>query len=207
MIDPPRPEVYAAIEKCRNANIKVIMVTGDHKITASAIGEELGILEPGGRVVDGIELDNMSDEELEAQIEEINIFARVSPSNKVAIVDALKKKMHIVAMTGDGINDAPSLKKADIGVAMGIVGTDVSKESSDMILTDDNFATIVEAIKQGRVIYDNLKKFILFLLSCNISEVLIMFLSIVVGDYIFFWLTGQRGFLYISLCFRYRSCG
>jgi len=199
MIDPPRPEVYAAIERCRNANIKVIMVTGDHKITASAIGEELGILDPGGRVVEGVELDDMSEEELAEEIENINIFARVSPSNKVAIVDALKDKKHIVAMTGDGINDAPSLKKADIGVAMGIVGTDVSKESSDMILTDDNFATIVQAIKQGRVIYDNLKKFILFLLSCNISEVLIMFISIVVGDYIFFWLTGQRGFLYIPL--------
>jgi len=199
MIDPPRPEVYDAIAKCRNANIKVIMVTGDHKITAAAIGEELGIMDPGGRVVEGIELDKLSDIELENQIEGINIFARVSPSNKVAIVDALRKKRHIVAMTGDGINDAPSLKKADIGVAMGIVGTDVSKESSDMILTDDNFATIVRAVREGRVIYDNLKKFILFLLSCNISEVLIMFLSIVAGDYLFYLLTGQRGLLYIPL--------
>jgi P-type Ca2+ transporter type 2C len=199
MIDPPRPEVYDAIEKCKRANIKVIMVTGDHKITASAIGEELGMLEPGGRVLEGYELDKLSEEDLEKQIEDISIFARVSPSNKVSIVDALKKKRHIVAMTGDGINDAPSLKRADIGVAMGIVGTDVSKESSDMILADDNFATIVKAIRQGRVIYDNLKKFILFLLSCNISEVLVMFISIVLGDYIFYLLTGQRGFLYIPL--------
>ncbi|MES0340884.1 MAG: HAD-IC family P-type ATPase, partial [Candidatus Humimicrobiaceae bacterium] len=170
MIDPPRPEVYDAIAKCKKANIKVIMVTGDHKITATAIGAELGLLDFGGRVIDGMEFDEMTESELEEQIEDIRIFARVSPSNKVDIVDALKKKQHIVAMTGDGINDAPSLKKADIGIAMGIVGTDVSKESSDMILTDDNFATIVKAIREGRVIYDNLKKFILFLLSCNISE-------------------------------------
>ena len=199
MIDPPRPEVYDAIEKCRKANIKIIMVTGDHKITARAIGEELGILGPADKIIDGIEFDMMGKHELEKQIENIKIFARVSPANKVDIVGALKKNNHIVAMTGDGINDAPSLKKADIGVSMGIVGTDVSKESSDMILTDDNFATIVKAVKQGRVIYDNLKKFILFLLSCNISEVLLMFISIVVGDYIFYLITGQRGFLYIPL--------
>jgi len=199
MIDPPRPEVYDAIEKCRKANIGVIMVTGDHKITARAIGEELGVLGPEDKIIDGPEFDTLTGEELEEQIENIKIFARVSPSNKVDIVEALKKKNHIVAMTGDGINDAPSLKKADIGVAMGIVGTDVSKESSDMILTDDNFATIVKAIKQGRVIYDNLKKFILFLLSCNISEVLLMFISILVGDYVFFLITGDKGLLYIPL--------
>lgn len=199
MIDPPRKEVYDAIEKCKKANIKIIMVTGDHKITARAIGEELGILGPGDRIIDGAEIDELTPEELEDQIEDIRIFARVSPSHKVDIVEALKKKNHIVAMTGDGINDAPSLKRADIGVAMGIVGTDVSKESSDMILADDNFATIVKAIRQGRVIYDNLKKFILFLLSCNISEVLLMFISIVVGDYIFYFITGEAGFLYIPL--------
>ncbi len=199
MIDPPRPEVYDAIEKCKKANIKIIMVTGDHKITAKAIGEELGILGPADKIIDGAEFGAMTREELENQIEDIRIFARVSPANKVDIVEALKKNRHIVAMTGDGINDAPSLKKADIGVAMGIVGTDVSKESSDMILTDDNFATIVKAVKQGRVIYDNLKKFILFLLSCNISEVLLMFISILAGDYIFYLMTGQRGFLYIPL--------
>jgi Ca2+-transporting ATPase len=199
MIDPPRKEVYDAIEKCKKANIKIIMVTGDHKITARAIGEELGIVDPGDRIIDGAELDEITPEELEDQIENIRIFARVSPSHKVDIVEALKKKNHIVAMTGDGINDAPSLKKADIGVAMGVVGTDVSKESSDMILADDNFATIVKAIRQGKVIYDNLKKFILFLLSCNISEVLLMFISIVVGDYIFYFITGEAGLLYIPL--------
>lgn len=199
MIDPPRQEVYDAIEKCKKANIKIIMVTGDHKITARAIGEELGILSPEDKIIDGAEFDELSPEELEENIEDIRIFARVSPSNKVSIVEALKKQHHIVAMTGDGINDAPSLKKADIGIAMGIVGTDVSKESSDMILTDDNFATIVKAIKQGRVIYDNLKKFILFLLTCNISEVLLMFISILAGDYIFYLITGEAGFLYLPL--------
>ena len=199
MIDPPRPEVYDAIEKCRKANIKVIMVTGDHRLTARAIGEELGILSAKDKIIDGEQFDILTKKELQDQIEDIKIFARVSPSNKVDIVDALKKNNHIVAMTGDGINDAPSLKKADIGVAMGIVGTDVSKESSDMILADDNFATIVKAVREGRTIYDNLKKFILFLLSCNISEVILMFITIVIGDYIFYLFTGQKGFLYIPL--------
>lgn len=199
MIDPPRPEVYDAIEKCRKANIEVIMVTGDHKLTAEAIGKELGILGENGKTIDGEQFDALTKEQLEKQIGDIKIFARVSPSNKVDIINALKKNNHIVAMTGDGINDAPSLKKADIGVAMGITGTDVSKESSDMILTDDNFATIVKAVREGRVIYANLKKFILFLLSCNISEVFLMFISIVIGDYVFYLFTGQRGFLYIPL--------
>ena len=199
MIDPPRPEVYDAIKKCKKANIKVIMVTGDHKLTARAIGEELGILGAKDKIIDGEQFDALTEKELQDQIEDIKIFARVSPSNKLNIINALKKNNHIVAMTGDGINDAPSLKKADIGVAMGIVGTDVSKESSDMILADDNFATIVKAIKEGRTIYDNIKKFILFLLSCNISEVLLMFISIVAGDYIFYLFTGQKGFLYIPL--------
>ncbi len=185
MIDPPRPEVFDAVAKCKAADINIIMVTGDHKLTAKAIGEELGILNPNDRILDEEELNQLSEEELQNQIENIKVFARVSPEHKVAIVDALKKNDHIVAMTGDGINDAPSLKKADIGLAMGITGTDVSKEASDMILTDDNFATIVKAIKEGRVIYDNLKKFILFLLSCNISEVLVMFIAIVFGSYIF----------------------
>ncbi|OFW47785.1 MAG: hypothetical protein A2163_05190 [Actinobacteria bacterium RBG_13_35_12] len=185
MIDPPRPEVFDAVAKCKAADINIIMVTGDHKLTAKAIGEELGILKPNDRIMDEEELSLLSEEELQNQIESIKVFARVSPEHKVAIVDALKKNDHIVAMTGDGINDAPSLKKADIGLAMGITGTDVSKEASDMILTDDNFATIIKAIKEGRVIYDNLKKFILFLLSCNISEVLLMFIAIVLGSYIF----------------------
>ena len=199
MIDPPRPEVFAAIEKCRNANIKVIMVTGDHFLTAKAIGEELQILKPGEKIIEGIELDKMTPEELKEEIENISIFARVSPTNKVDIVEALKKNRHIVAMTGDGINDAPSLKRADIGIAMGITGTDVSKEASKMILTDDNFATIIKAIKEGRVIFDNLKKFILFLLSCNISEVLLMLISIVLGSFIFKLLGIPADDLYIPL--------
>ncbi|MCL6087106.1 MAG: cation-translocating P-type ATPase, partial [Actinobacteria bacterium] len=199
MIDPPRPEVYEAIELCRRADIKVIMVTGDHFLTAKAIGEELKILKPGEKIIEGSALDRMSAEELEKEIENISIFARVSPENKVDIVEALKKNHHIVAMTGDGINDAPSLKKADIGIAMGITGTDVSKEASRMILTDDNFATIIKAIREGRVIFDNLKKFILFLLSCNISEVLLMFVSIVFGSFIFRMLGIPSGDLYIPL--------
>ncbi|MBN1298328.1 MAG: cation-transporting P-type ATPase, partial [Actinobacteria bacterium] len=185
MIDPPRPEAFEAVKKCKHANINIIMVTGDHKLTARAIGRELGILGQNDRIVDEEELSAMPKEELEANIENIKVFARVSPEHKVEIVEALKKNDHIVAMTGDGINDAPSLKRADIGVAMGITGTAVSKEASDMILTDDNFATIVKAIKEGRTIYDNLKKFILFLLSCNISEVLLMFIAIVFGSFIF----------------------
>lgn len=199
MIDPPRQEVFAAIEKCRKANIKVIMVTGDHFLTAKAIGEELQILKPGEKIIEGIELDRMTPEELAKEIENISIFARVSPTNKVGIVEALKKNSHIVAMTGDGINDAPSLKRADIGIAMGITGTDVSKEASKMILTDDNFATIIKAIMEGRVIFDNLKKFILFLLSCNISEVLLMFIPIVFGSFIFKLLGIPADDLYIPL--------
>lgn len=199
MIDPPRPEVYDAVEKCKKANINIIMVTGDHKLTAKAIGEELGILESGDIIIDEEEFNNLTKEELQSQIEKIKVFARVSPEHKVEIVNALKKNDHIVAMTGDGINDAPSLKKADIGLAMGISGTDVSKEASDMILTDDNFATIVKAIKEGRVIYDNLKKFILFLLSCNISEVLLMFISIVFGGFIFKLMGLDPALVYIPL--------
>ncbi|MCL4377103.1 MAG: cation-translocating P-type ATPase [Actinobacteria bacterium] len=199
MIDPPRPEVYDAVEKCKRANINIIMVTGDHKLTAKAIGEELGILGPGDIIVDEEEFNNLTEEELQKQIEKIKVFARVSPKHKVDIINALKKNDHIVAMTGDGINDAPSLKKADIGLAMGITGTDVSKEASDMILTDDNFATIIKAIKEGRVIYDNLKKFILFLLSCNISEVLLMFVSIVFGSFIFRFFGLESSLIYIPL--------
>ncbi len=199
MIDPPRPEVYDAVARCRQANINIIMVTGDHKLTAKAIGKELGILGPEDRIVEEEEFINISDEELADEIEKIKVFARVSPEHKVSIVDALKKNDHIVAMTGDGINDAPSLKKADIGLAMGIAGTDVSKEASDMILTDDNFATIVKAIREGRVIYDNLRKFILYLLSCNISEVLLMFSAIVFGSFIFRMLGVDPNLAYIPL--------
>jgi len=199
MIDPARPEVYDAVKKCEMADIKVIMVTGDHKLTAKAIGQELGILNPDDLIIDDEDYNNFSKEELQKQIESIKVFARVSPEHKVEIIEALKKNNHIVAMTGDGVNDAPSLKQADIGLAMGITGTDVSKEASDIVLTDDNFATIVKAIKEGRVIYDNLKKFILFLLSCNISEVLLMFIAIVFGSLIFGLMGIESSMLYIPL--------
>jgi len=199
MIDPPRPEVFDAVKKCKMADIRIIMVTGDHKLTAKAIGEELGILNPDDLVIDDEDYNNLSKEMLQKQIENIKVFARVSPEHKVEIVEALKKNNHIVAMTGDGVNDAPSLKQADIGLAMGITGTDVSKEASDIVLTDDNFATIVKAIKEGRVIYDNLKKFILFLLSCNISEVLLMFIAIIFGSLIFGLMGIESSLLYIPL--------
>ncbi len=176
MIDPPRPEVRAAIDKCRQAGIRVVMITGDHKLTAVAIAEELGI---EGQALTGEELDRISN--LEEKVDEIGVYARVSPEHKIKIIDALKKKGHIAAMTGDGVNDAPALKKADIGIAMGITGTDVSKEASKMILTDDNFASIVNAVEEGRGIYENIKKFIYFLLSSNLAEVLVIFIAIVIG--------------------------
>ena len=181
MKDPPRPEVLQALNTCRRARIDVAMITGDHKETARAVGRELGIMVPGKKLVEGHELERMTPEELAGQVENISIYARVSPRHKVKIVEALKARGHVVAMTGDGVNDAPALKQADIGVAMGITGTDVSKEASDMILTDDNFATIVSAVRQGRIVFSNLKKFIYFLLSCNISEVLAMFLAMLLG--------------------------
>ena len=174
LLDPPRAEVTAAIAECHRAGIQVAMVTGDHALTARAVGTEIGLLE-GRRVVTGAEIEAMSDEELYDIAEDVRIYARVDPEHKLRIVDALKRRGHVVAMTGDGVNDAPALKKADIGVAMGRIGTDVSREAADMVLSDDNFATIVEAVRQGRAVYDNLRKFILFLLSCNMSEVLIVF--------------------------------
>ncbi|MDP3765913.1 MAG: calcium-translocating P-type ATPase, PMCA-type [Nanoarchaeota archaeon] len=176
MIDPPREEVKIAIEKCKKAGIKVVMITGDHEVTARAVAKEIGL---SGKVVTGQQLDEIKN--LEDWVEDIAIFARVNPEHKIKIVDALKKKGHVVAMTGDGVNDAPALKKADIGIAMGITGTDVSKEASSMILTDDNFASIVNAVEEGRGVYDNIRKYIGFLLSGNISEVLIIFLGIIFG--------------------------
>jgi len=181
MKDPPRPEVFAALNTCRRAMIDVAMVTGDHKETARAVARELGILVPGKRLVEGHELEKMTAEELAGQVENISVYARVSPRHKVKIVEALKARGHVVAMTGDGVNDAPALKRADIGVAMGITGTDVAKEASDMVLADDNFATIVAAVRLGRAIFSNLQKFIYFLLSCNMSEVLTMFLAMLLG--------------------------
>jgi len=175
--DPARPEVPASIALAHSAGIKVAMVTGDHALTARAIAEEIGILDEGGTVVSGPEIEGMSDTELRDRVDSIRVYARVNPEHKLRIVDALKSRGHIVAMTGDGVNDAPALKRADIGVAMGVVGTDVTREAADMVLADDNFATIVEAVEEGRSVFDNLKKVILFLLSCNISEVVIISLT------------------------------
>ncbi len=181
MIDPPRSEAKSAIETCKIAGIKPVMITGDHALTASAIAKELGLMQANDLVVTGETLEKMSDKELEKSCEKISVYARVSPKHKLRIVKALKKNNHVVAMTGDGVNDAPAIKEADIGIAMGINGTDVAKEASSMILLDDNFSTIVAAIGEGRIIYDNIRKFIRYLLSCNIGEVLTMFLASLFG--------------------------
>lgn len=177
MIDPPRPEAKKAVELCRRAGIKPVMITGDHVITAAAIAKELGIMVEGDKAITGAELDAMSDEELDSQIAHISVYARVSPENKIRIVKAWQKKGQVVSMTGDGVNDAPALKAADIGCAMGITGTDVAKSASDMTLTDDNFATIVDAVREGRGIYANIKKVVAFLLGTNIGEVITVFLA------------------------------
>ena len=180
MIDPPRPEAKEAVKVCREAGIKPVMITGDHVVTASAIARELGILLDGDLAITGAELDKMSDEELDKKVEQISVYARVSPENKIRIVKAWQKKGQVVSMTGDGVNDAPALKAADIGCAMGITGTDVAKGASDMTLTDDNFATIVDAVKEGRGIYANIKKVVGFLLGTNIGEVLVVFIAMLI---------------------------
>ncbi len=177
MIDPPRPEAKEAVAICRRAGIKPVMITGDHVVTASAIAKELGILVEGDSAITGAELDAMTDSELDAQVESISVYARVSPENKIRIVKAWQRKGQVVSMTGDGVNDAPALKAADIGCAMGITGTDVAKGAADMTLTDDNFATIVDAVREGRGIYANIKKVVGFLLGTNIGEVITVFVA------------------------------
>lgn len=185
MIDPVRPEVVDAIKECKTAGIRPIMITGDHKDTAVAIAKQLGIIDETHKAITGMELNELSDEELDARIEEFSVYARVQPEHKVRIVQAWKKKGMITAMTGDGVNDAPSIKNADIGVGMGITGTDVTKNVADMVLADDNFATIVSAVEEGRRIYDNIRNSIQFLLSSNLSEVLSIFFATLLGFTLF----------------------
>jgi len=181
MIDPPRPEVVEALKVARGAGLKSIMVTGDYKDTAEAVARDIGLLTPGGLVLTGQDIERLGDEDLAARVEQLDVCCRVSPQHKTRIVDALKARNHVVAMTGDGVNDAPALKRADIGIAMGVTGTDVAKQAADMVLTDDNFASIIAAIEQGRIIYANIRKFVYFLLACNVGEILIIFAAMLAG--------------------------
>jgi len=178
MIDPPRDEVRDAIDRCGNAGVRSVMITGDYALTAQAIAHQLGI---EGDAVNGEALEKMNDEALTETVKRISIFSRVNPEHKIRIVRALRETGEVVAMSGDGINDAPALKEADIGIAMGIAGTDVTKETADMVLLDDRFTSIVKAVEQGRGIYENIKKFVNYLLSSNLGEVLILFLAMMIG--------------------------
>jgi P-type Ca2+ transporter type 2C len=184
MIDPPRPEAIASVKQAQQAGIRVIMITGDHPATAVAIAAELGIIKPDGRAIAGAELRHMSDKRLTEVVRDAAVYARVAPEQKLRIVRALKANGEIVAMTGDGVNDAPALKAADIGVAMGITGTDVSKGAADMILVDDNFASIVAAVEEGRSIFRNIQEFLRFLLSSNLGEVMTMFFGVLLAGVI-----------------------
>ena len=181
MTDPPRTEVAESVRVCREAGIRTVMITGDHVVTASAIARELGIMREGDRALTGAQVDAMTDSELDEQVESIAVYARVSPENKIRIVKSWQRKGQVVAMTGDGVNDAPALKKADIGVAMGITGTEVSKDAASMILTDDNFATIIKAVANGRNVYRNIKNAILFLLSGNTAGILAVLYTSLMG--------------------------
>ena len=181
MIDPPRQEVKEAVQVAREAGIRTVMITGDYPDTARAIAQQIGMLGHTSEVMTGRELDGLDDDALAERAAHVDVYARVSPQHKVRIVEAMRANRHIVAMTGDGVNDAPALKRADIGIAMGITGTDVAKETADMVLTDDNYASIVAAVEEGRVIYSNIRKFVFYLISCNVGEILIIFLAMLLN--------------------------
>ncbi|MBD3228126.1 MAG: HAD-IC family P-type ATPase, partial [Candidatus Lokiarchaeota archaeon] len=181
MIDPPREESKYALEECKNAGMRAVIITGDHKLTAQAIAKELNMMEKDDLAITGNEIDEMTEEKFNEIVEKVKVFARVSPEHKVKVCTTLQSKENVVAMTGDGVNDSPAIKAADIGVAMGIAGTEVTKEAADMTLMDDNFATIINAVREGRGIYDNIRKFIFYLLSSNIGEILTLFISILIG--------------------------
>jgi Ca2+-transporting ATPase len=180
MMDPPRPEARAAVLTCKTAGIRAVMITGDHPLTAGTVAREVGLLD-GGRVVSGRDLEAMSDADLERDVASIVVYARVSPADKLRVVTAWQRRGEVTAMTGDGVNDAPALKKADVGIAMGIAGTDVSKEAAGMTLLDDNFATIVAAVEEGRIVFGNIKKYLMYLLSCNVGEIVLLAGSVIAG--------------------------